>query len=78
MMAATVSSSGRNKVGPKQTARFDILIMFRLDSAATLQRHKVKVTKYSDKSTEITGTVGLYYNETKHNRLYTTSVSVRH
>ena len=35
MMAATVSSSARSSVGPKQTPRFETVIMFRLQFAAT-------------------------------------------
>jgi hypothetical protein len=35
MIAATVSSSARKRVGPKQTPRFDTVIMLRFELAAT-------------------------------------------
>lgn len=38
IIAATVSSSGRNKVGPKHIPRFEIVIKFLLDSFAILQK----------------------------------------
>ena len=38
IMAATVSSSSRNKVGPKQTPKLPTVIMFLLALAATLSK----------------------------------------
>lgn len=60
IMAAMVSSSGRRSVGPKHTPKFDMVIKFLLDFAATLFKKQKSTSGLSLRSQRQVNSVLLF------------------